>query len=125
MRYTRLAPGADGLTHFDDGQLKLAAADTGPPGLPLPEEVVLAVQRLRLARYPAAWVAEEGPVAVAQLWLVLAGVLDIEATDGEVRRFGPGSVLHIASGAVYRARAVGLSPVVMATAALDGGLPDG
>jgi hypothetical protein len=78
LRYARLFADDGGVTHFADEAL--------PWGTTLEEAPAASVRRLA-AGYDRDW----HPAPQRQLVVVLAVVLEIEAGDGETRRFGPGA----------------------------------
>jgi hypothetical protein len=112
MRYTRLTTGTDGLSGFEDAELDLQP--TGERGLTASD--LLPVGSMRFLQLPPGWFRDQQPTTTRQYYLVMAGVLDIETGDGDVRRVGPGSVLLLgdADGSGHRARVVGMGPVVVA-----------
>ncbi len=118
MRYTHLYVDDNGDSRFADAQLPMND-DTSGPGV---AELVSGDQRvgtLRFLQLPPGWFQEQRPARDPRWLLVLAGVLDVEASDGEVRRFGPGSVLLVedTSGKGHRGRVIG-GPAQIAIAPL-------
>ena len=108
MRYTHLYADANGDSRFADAQLPMGEDSSGP-GV---AELVSGDQRvgtLRFLQLPPDWFQEQRPARDRRWLLVLTGVLDVEASDGEVRRFGPGSALLVedTSGVGHRGRVVG------------------
>jgi hypothetical protein len=117
MRYTHLYVDENGDSRFEDAQLPMNE-DTSGPGA---AELVSADQRvgtLRFLQLPPGWFQEQRPAHNRRWLTVLSGVLDVEASDGEVRRFGPGSVLLVedTSGKGHRGRVVGGGPAQIAIA---------
>jgi hypothetical protein len=96
LRYARLYADAGGVTHFADEAL--------PWGTTLEEARAVSVRRLA-AGYDRDW----HPAPRRQFVVVLAGVLEIEAGDGETRRFGPGGVVLVTdlTGPGHRTRVPG------------------
>jgi hypothetical protein len=118
MRYTHIYVDANGDSRFADAQLPMNE-DTGGPGV---AELVSADQPVGSLRYlllPPGWFQDQRPARDRRWLLILTGVLDIEASDGEVRRFGPGSILLVEDtyGTGHRARVVG-GPAQIAIAPL-------
>jgi len=118
MRYTHLYVDGNGDSRFEDAQLPLSADGSGP-GV---AELVSSDQRvegLRFLTLPSGWFQEQRPAHNRRWLLVLSGVMDVEASDGEVRRFGPGSVLLVedTTGLGHRGRVVG-GPAEIAIAPL-------
>jgi hypothetical protein len=118
MRYARLYAGADGVSRFEDATLELE-----PDGASEAPELVspdLPVAQLRFLQLPPGWYQEQRPARSRRYLLVLAGVVDIEAGDGQVRRLGPGGVVLVedTTGAGHRARVIGAGPATIAVAEL-------
>jgi hypothetical protein len=93
MGYVRIYSDADGDTHFEDvapaqTQESYAAAEW-QISAPLPVSD-LRFRRVTKEYPPAAHVAPR-----RQLIVGLTGEVEIEVSDGEKRRFGPGSVLLV------------------------------
>jgi hypothetical protein len=118
MRYTRLYVDANGDSRFEDGRLPMSEDDSGP-GVAELVSGDQPVGTLRFLRLPPGWFQEQRPARDRRWLLVLSGVLDVEASDGEVRRFGPGGVLMVedTSGKGHRGRVVG-GPAEIAIAPL-------
>lgn len=124
MRITRLFDGADGRSQFNDDTLTLRAAPgngSSAAASSSAEELLttIPVAELRFLQLQPGWSREASPAPDERYLIVLNGVLDIEAGDGEMRRFGPGAVLLVTdtSGEGHRARVVG-GPVLLAIAPL-------
>ena len=123
MRITRLFDGVDGRSQFSDDTLTLRAApgNGASTSTTLAEELLttIPVAELRFLQLQPGWSREASPAPDERYLIVLNGVLDIEAGDGDMRRFGPGAVLLVTdtSGEGHRARVVG-GPVLLAIAPL-------
>jgi hypothetical protein len=108
VRYTHLYVDANGDSRFEDGQLPMDE-DTSGPGVAELVSRDQPVGALRFLQLPPGWFQEQRPARDRRWLIVLSGVLDVEASDGEVRHFGPGSVLLVedTSGHGHRGRVVG------------------
>lgn len=82
VRYVRLYADASGESHFADEEAALREVDFAPPAPPL------------------------------HLWAftLLAGEVEGQASDGEARRFGPGSILLMEDTAVVAASTPSIHP---------------
>jgi hypothetical protein len=102
LRHARLYADDGGVTHFADEAL--------PWGTTFPAARAVSVRRLA-AGYDRDW----HPAPQRQLAVVLAGVLEVEAGDGETRRFGPGGVVLVTdlTGPGHRTRNAGPDEVAM------------
>lgn len=122
MQYVRMYAGPDGESHFEDLDVALAEATYAPPALPvLVSAATPATQCLFLA-VPAGWDGGRHPSPVRQWGFILAGEVEFEVSDGEVRRFLPGSVVlgDDLTGKGHDSRAVGQSEVRIAVVHLAG-----
>lgn len=107
MKYTRLYTGADGLSHFQDVEMPLT---TGEGGQYLSELIKAkgVIFRTTGADYDYSW--HNAPRR--QFIVNLEGSVEIEASDGTIRRFGPGEVFlaEDATGKGHVSRAVNRQP---------------
>lgn len=92
MKYTRIFVGADGETHFQDVEVDLSAINFAPPAPPLPVAAPVAVKQCILMTMPFGWFGDSHPSPERQFFFQLAGEIETEVSDGEVRRFGPCSI---------------------------------
>lgn len=109
MRYTRLHADRDGVSHFEDLEIELAPVDFAPPAGPLDVSAPVDTKQCLFASVPDGWEGDWHPAPRRQFWLQLAGQLEVEAGDGEVRRFAPGAVvlLEDVTGKGHVTRTVG------------------
>jgi hypothetical protein len=91
MSYVRLFAGPDGESHFEDVAVALTARPGGAAlSAPIPAREVI-FRGVDAGQDPAA-----PHVAPARQFVVhLEGEVEVQASDGEVRRFGPGSVVLV------------------------------
>lgn len=95
MRYTRLYSDAAGESHFEDVELALHRE---PSSFSAGEWLISELVPVRglLFRRVTVEHGDTPHVAPRRQFIVhLAGEAEVEASDGEVRRFGPGSVLLV------------------------------
>ena len=120
MKYVRLYADAAGESHFEDRAAPLASVDFSPPAPPVDASAPEAASRLLFLSVPVGWAGEWHPVPRRQWILYLAGDIEVEASDGEVRRFGPGSAMLIedTTGKGHRSRVVGDTAALLAVVQL-------
>ena len=120
MRYVRLYADAAGESHFEDVEVPLAAADFAPPAPPLHVSPFSPAERYGFVVLPPGWAGDWHPTPRRQVLFYLAGEVEGETRDGEVRRFGPGSVTLVedTTGKGHRSRNVGTGEVVTAVVQL-------
>jgi len=118
MRYTHLYVDDNGDSRFADERLPMDT-DESVPGVVELLTGDQPVSGLRFLQLPPGWYQDQRPARNRRWLLVLSGVLDVEASDGEVRRFGPGSVLLVEDtlGKGHRGRVIG-GPAEIAIAPL-------
>jgi len=87
MKYFRIYTGSDGLSHFEDVDNGTAAT-----GVPDPTAAI-AAEGVEFRHAPAGRVMDYHPAPRRQFVITLSGNAEIEASDGEVRRVGPGSIM--------------------------------
>jgi len=92
--YVRLFADAQGESHFEDLQMDLAPVDFAPPAAPVNLGQFLPTAHSYYVGVPVGWHDEvTHPSPRRQSYSNLPGEYEVTASDGEVRRFGAGSVL--------------------------------
>ena len=95
MTYGRVYSDSSGESHFADGQIDFHIADYAPPAPPMSVSAVRPADGVVFLSSPPGWVGDFHPAPRRQFVLLLSGELEVEVTDGEVRRFGPGAILLV------------------------------
>ncbi|MHB8574198.1 MAG: cupin domain-containing protein [Dehalococcoidia bacterium] len=114
MHYLRLYTTPDGESHFDDSEVTTAVSAGPDIGAALRSDPIAATAVLfvdnpvpgdEAAGEWLAWHATAGRGFMVRL----TGELEVQASDGEIRRLGPGSVLlgEDTAGRGHRARRLG------------------
>src|SRR2546428_6405650 len=93
--YVRLYSDADGESHFEDAAVELSAVDFAPPAPPLNLSAFMPTSQAAFLGAPAGWQGDWHPSPARNLFVILSGEWELEASDGGVRRFGPNSVLLV------------------------------
>jgi len=93
VSYTRLYSDADGESHFEDLEAELVAAEFAPPAPRVNLSSFLPATRLAFFGAPAGWQGDWHPASARNLFIVITGEWEIEASDGTVRKFAPKDVL--------------------------------
>ena len=91
VRYTRVYSDSLGETHFADEDLSFELADYAPPAPPISVSGQYRAESMTFISSPPGWFGDLHPAPCRQFIIVLSGELEVEVSDGEVRRFGPGS----------------------------------
>ena len=117
VKYVRLYGDSAGESHFDDVEAPLPLVDLGPsnPSPPLYLSALEPAARFAFVICPSGWTGDWHPVSQRQIFFQLAGEAEFEVSDGEVRRFGPGSIMleEATSGKGYKGRSVGEAEVLI------------
>ena len=116
MKYVRICEDAEGYSRFDEVEVAFARGDFSPPGPPLDVSADMPADGAVLIRVPAGWERDWHPAPRRQLMVFLAGIIEVETSNGETRRFGAGSVVLVedTTGHGHRSRVVGDEPVLAA-----------
>jgi hypothetical protein len=122
MKYTRVYADANGESHFEDVPMEFKSVDFAPPAPPLNLTEFSPATQYALLRAPVGWFGDWHPAPSRQVHFYLSGEVEAEVSDGEVRRFGPGSVILVedTTGRGHTSRAVGTTDVLLAIVQLDG-----
>ena len=113
MKYTRIYCDVDGESHFEDVYVEVAPVDFAPPASPLNMAAPLEAERAVLCEFPAEWFGDWHPAPRRQFIFQMSGELEVQVSDGEIRRFSAGSLglLEDTSGKGHLTRVVGNSGV--------------
>lgn len=92
--YVRLYVDDNGGSHLEDLDISLASVDFAPLAGPLNVAQFLQAKQIFWVGFPAGWAGETPhPSPQRQIMVVLQGELEAIASDGDVRRLGPGGVI--------------------------------
>lgn len=122
MRYTRIYADTKGESHFQDVRVELEPVVFAPPAPPVNISSFAPATRYAFCVFSSGWFGDWHPAPRRQIFFVLSGEVEVQVGDGEVRRFGAGSIVlaEDTSGKGHVSRAVGSTDFV--TAVLQ--LPD-
>lgn len=120
---TRIYTDSTGASHFAEMQIRFELSDFAPPAPPISVTSSFASQGFAIISSPVGWYGDWHPTPRIQFVFCLAGTLEVEVTDGEIRRFGPGSVvlLEDTTGKGHVSKVVGDQRVYMVAAPLAAG----
>lgn len=112
MQCVHLYSDPSGESHFKVMDIELTPEVYAPPAPPEEVSRPIAARRLLFLRVPTGWFGDWHPSPTAQYMVVMNGELEIEVSDGEVRRFSSGDVVfgEDTQGRGHRSRAVGHAP---------------
>lgn len=120
LKITRLYSDAQGGSHFVDEELSFELMDFAPPAPPISVSPKFNADGLVVISSPPGWQGDWHPAPRRQLMFCLSGILEVEVTDGEIRRFGPGSVALVedTTGTGHISRVIGDERAFMVAAPL-------
>ena len=115
MQYVRIYADADGESHFEDVTLPMQAVDFAPPAPPINVSTFAPAATYGFIGSPPGWYGDWHPTPRRQMIFYLAGEVEAEVSDGEVRRFGPGSITLVedTAGKGHTSRVVGTAAVLL------------
>jgi hypothetical protein len=111
MKYARCYADADGETHFEDVEVELAEAEPGRAQ----KSAQIPGGDIDIARLPVGVFEDWHPTPFSWIGAVLQGTVEVEVSDGEVRRFTVGD-LHVhedVDGKGHTTRSVGEDDLVV------------
>jgi hypothetical protein len=122
VKYVRMYADEIGDSHFEDLEFEMSLVDISPPTPPLDVSASIPNTSLAFLHTPAGWYGEPHPVQGRIFLIYLAGEMEATVSDGEVRRFGPGSVVLVedTSGKGHASRVLGNNDVLAAMVQLAG-----
>jgi hypothetical protein len=106
--YTRLFTDAAGVSRFGDVDVELLPGFAVPPAEPLNAADFMSTERCSWIGGTPDWKGDKmHPVPRRTLCVVVKGEIEITAGDGEIRRFGAGSVILDTTGTGHSTRITG------------------
>ena len=94
-KYIRLYTDESGESHFQDLEAELAPVDFAPPSAPLDLSVPITATQFAFLGGPAGWHSDWHVSSARNMFVIVSGEWELEASDGEVRRLGPQTVLLV------------------------------
>jgi hypothetical protein len=109
LSVTRLYSDSNGESHFEDIEIPFDLKDYAPPAPPISVTDFIGTDGFVIISSPPGWFGDWHPAPRKQYMFCLSGELEVEVSDGEIRRFGPGSVIFVedTSGKGHVSRIVG------------------
>jgi mannose-6-phosphate isomerase-like protein (cupin superfamily) len=109
MQYTRLYSDDQGESHFEDIESDLQLTEYAPPAPPLRLSSFTPATQFGFMNAPAGWSSDWHPTPARNIFFVLSGEWEVIVSNGESRRFGPGSVLLVedTTGKGHSSRVIG------------------
>jgi len=95
MKYTKIFVDEEGETHFKDVEIVLESVDYAPPAPPFKLSSFNPVTQYAIAVAPSGWFGDWHPTPQRQILFYLSGEVEVQVSDGEVRRFSAGSIVLV------------------------------
>ncbi len=120
MKYTRIYTDAGGESHFEDVEARLVSAKFIPDAPPVELSGYYSATQVGFLTAPPGWQSERHRSPAENLYFFLSGEWELTTSDGETRRFRPGSVLKVedTTGAGHSSRVVGDTAALVAVVQL-------
>jgi hypothetical protein len=116
MQYVRIYADLCGESHFEDVEVAFSALPADPPVPPILISSFIPADQLAFVRCPPGGDSEWQTAPRRQLLFLLAGENETQVSAGEVRRFGPGSIILLedTSGKGHSGRFIGTEDALVA-----------
>lgn len=93
VTYHRIYTDSQGDSHFDVVTVEQSLVRAAPPAAPFYVSEDGAASKYRFYTFEPGWIGELHPAPTRQFLALLSGEVEMETTDGAVRRFGPGDLV--------------------------------
>jgi len=93
LTYHRIYTDSQGDSHFDVVTVEQSLARAAPPAAPFYVSGDGPASKYRFYTFEPGWIGELHPAPTRQFLALLSGEVEMETTDGTVRRFGPGDLV--------------------------------
>lgn len=109
VTYYRIYADPQGDSHLDVVTVEQSLAQGAPPAAPFYISEDGAASKYRFYTFEPGWIGELHPAPTRQFLALLSGEVEMETTDGTLRRFGPGDLvlLEDTSGKGHVTRNIG------------------
>lgn len=109
IEYLRVFADEQGCSHFETGSIALEARDYAPPAPALNTSVPQLADNYVFLELPVGWYGDWHPTPVRQWLVLITGMCEIEAGDGERVTRGAGDVVMLddLTGKGHRTRVLG------------------
>jgi len=93
VQYHRIYADAQGGSHFDTVTVGQKLACGAPPAAPFYVSEDNPASKYRFYTFQPGWIGDWHPCPARQFLALLSGAVEMNTTDGTVRRFGPGDLV--------------------------------
>jgi hypothetical protein len=116
MKYVRIYADPSGESHFEDLEVALSPVPAAPSEPPILVSAFTPAAQLAFVRCPRGGDGDWQTAPRRQFLFLLAGENETEVSDGELRHFGPGSIMLLedTGGKGHNGRFVGTDDALIA-----------
>ncbi len=109
VTYHRVFADAQGGSHLDTVTVEQRLATAAPPAAPFYVSADGPASMYRFYSFEPGWIGELHPAPTRQFLALMSGAVEVETTDGTIRRLGPGDLvlLEDTSGRGHVTRNIG------------------
>jgi hypothetical protein len=93
VTYRRVYSDAQGDSHFDEVTVEQTLESAAPPAAPFYVSADGPASTYRFYSFEPGWIGELHPAPTRQFLALMSGAVEMETTDGTVRRFAPGDLV--------------------------------
>ena len=120
MKYTKIFADKEGVSHFMDVEIELEPVEFAPPAPSVNLSSFNPSTQYAICVFPSGWYGDWHPTPKKQTFFFLSGEMEVQVSDGEVRRFSAGSIVLVedTSGKGHISRVLGSIDAVTAVVQL-------
>ena len=121
LKYVRVYSDSIGETHFEDLEINLDEIDFAPPAPPIYTSNLTSSASYGFLSVLPGWESDWHPTPKRQFLIYLSGTIEAEVSDGEIRKFGPGSITLVEDtfGKGHKSKALGNDKIVLVVIQLE------
>ena len=93
VTYHRIYADTQGGSHFDTVTVEQSLATGAPPAAPFFVSMDRPASKYRFYTFQPGWIGDWHPCPARQFLALMSGAVEMETTDGTVRRLGPGDLV--------------------------------
>ncbi|MGZ4910798.1 MAG: cupin domain-containing protein [Halobacteriota archaeon] len=93
VTYHSIYDDAKGDSHFGTVTIEQSLSNAAPPAAPFYVSEDRPASNYRFYSFEPGWIGELHPAPTRQFLALMSGAVEVETTDGMVRRFGPGDLI--------------------------------
>jgi quercetin dioxygenase-like cupin family protein len=93
VTYHRIFADAQGSSHFDTATVEQNLASGAPPAAPFYVSGDRPATKYRFYTFQPGWIGDWHPCPARQFLALMSGTVEMETTDGTVRKLGPGDLI--------------------------------